>query len=113
MKIGIISDHIKGPVSGALEIIYKSLGYEVTRFPQKTFLPKYVSEQSIDALLLEGRTGSDEGFALAVRKHIPETAKMLYLFYTPKPVSNLSEKNITVLDVLSITGKEQFTKWLE
>ncbi len=113
MKIGIISNHTEGPVSGALETIYKSFGYEITRFSQKTFLPKYVSEQSIDALLLEGRTASDEGFALAVRKHIPETAKMLYLFYTPKPISNLFEKNIAVLDVLDITGKEQFTKWLE
>lgn len=112
MKLGIISDHNKGPIAQALQLIYQSLGYEVERFPQNEFQPKYVIEKSLDALLIEGRSDSDEGFAIAVRRNVPEGTKMAYLFYQPKPFQDLGTYKIEALDILDEKLKEKFTKWL-
>ena len=111
MKLGIISDYNDGPIAQALQLIYKSFGYEVERFPQNEFQPKYVSEKSLDALLIEGRSDSDEGFAIAVRRNVPEGTKMAYLFYRPKPSQDLRTYNIEALDILDEQLKEKFTKW--
>lgn len=112
MKIGIISDYNKGPVAQALEVIYRSFAYEVERFSRNEFQPKYVSERSLDALLIEGRSNYDECFANEVRRNVPEGIKMCYLFYLTKPSQDLHGHNIEVLDVLDEDLKEKFTKWI-
>ncbi len=114
MKIGIISGNYEGPVAKALEIVYKALtGGEIERFSQQEFQPAYVSEKSLDALLIEGRNDSDEGFAIAVRRNVPEGTKMCcFRIYRPAHSSELGNYHIGALDILDMDLKEKFTKWL-
>lgn len=114
MKLGIISDNYEGPVAKALEQVYKALTKsEIERISMTEFQPKYVSEKSLDALLIEGRNNSDEGFAMAVRKNVPEATRICYFrIYCPGPSQELQQQNIHVLDFLDMGLKEKFTKWL-
>ena len=113
MKVGIISDQKERQVPKDLELIYKAFGYEVERFSQDEFQPKYVLERSLDALLIEGRSNSDEGFAIAVRRNVPETVKMYYLFYQRIKPQDLQSYKIEALDILDENLKEKFTQWIE
>lgn len=114
MKMGIISDHHEGPVAKALEQVYKALtGGEIERISMAGFQPQYVAEKSLDALLIEGRNSSDEGFAIAVRRNVPEVTKMGYFhIYTANPSQELRQQNIYVFGFLEGDIKEKFTKWL-
>ncbi len=117
MKIGIISDHREGPVAKAIEQVYKVLtGSEIERLSMAEFQLKYVPEKSLDALIIEGRNVSDEGFAIAVRRNVPEATKVcyyrLYTFYNkPGSPQELQQQNINVIDIFD-ADKEKLTKWL-
>ena len=115
MKIGIIKNEDR-VVYKALEQVYKALGYEVEIFSQDEFQPTYVSEKSLDAILVEENQDSDisAGFAIAVRRNVPEKTIVGYFFFNPLSQRRLNEleeygvRNFNFLDL----DKEKFTKWL-
>jgi len=114
MKIGIISNNYEGPVAKALEQVYKALtGGEIERISMAEFQPQYVSQKSLDALLIEGRNNSDEGFAIAVRRNTPDTTKICYFrIYHTSSSQELQEHNIHVLNILDGDLREKFTNWM-
>ena len=115
MKIGIIKNEDRA-VYKALEQVYKALGYEVEIFSQNEFQPTYVSEKSLDAILVEENRDSDRsaGFAIAVRKNVPEKTIVGYFFFNSLSQTRLKEleecgvRNFNFLDL----DKDKFTKWL-
>jgi len=78
MKIGIIKNEDRA-VYKALEQVYKALGYEVEIFSQNEFQPKYASERSLDAILVEENKDSDlsASFAIAVKRNVPEKTRLV------------------------------------
>jgi len=114
MKIGIISSKNEGPVALALEQVYKALWKgEAERFSMQEFQPGYVDENSLDALLIEGRNDSDKGYAIALRRNIPEEKKICYIrAYRPLSSQNLADYNITELDMLDGGLVAKFVEWL-
>ncbi|MBI2146684.1 hypothetical protein HYU22_05065 [Candidatus Woesearchaeota archaeon] len=115
MKLGIIKNEDRA-VYQALEQVYKALGYEVEIFSQKEFQPKYVSERSLDAILVEENNDSDmsASFAIAVKRNVPEKTIVGYFYFKPLSKERLTEleehgvRNFAFLDL----DKEKFTKWL-
>ena len=115
MKLGIIKNEDR-VVYKALEQVYKALGYEVEIFSQNDFQPKYVSEKSLDAILVEENGDSDRSasFAIAIRRNVPERTIVGYFYFKPLSQQRLMEleeygvKNFPFLDL----DKEKFTKWL-
>ena len=97
MKIGIISAN-KGVLAETIGLILQK-SYETEIFSQDEFKPSMVSEKSLDGLLFEGLEQSSEGFAIAVRRNIPETIKVCY-FYCRKPREDLTQYKITAVDML-------------
>ncbi len=115
MKIGIIKNEDRA-VYKALEQVYKALGYEVEIFSQSDFQPKYVSEMSLDAILVEENRDSDRSasFAIAVRRNVPQETIVGYFYFNSLSQTRLTEleehgiKNFCFLDL----DKDKFTKWL-
>ncbi len=115
MKIGIIKNEDRA-VYKALEQVYKALGYEVEIFSQNEFQPKYVSEKSLDAILVEENRDSDRSasFAIAVRRNVPEKTIVGYFYFNPLSQTRLTEleeqgiRNFNFLDL----DKDKFAKWL-
>lgn len=102
MKLGIITNNIDSPMAKVLEIIAMTKsGLEAESFTFETFQPSYVSDRNLDALLIQGQSETDAGYALAVKRHMDKP--LLYLTidfsrdnYTP----NLLERGIEVYHVL-------------
>lgn len=115
MKLGIIKNEDRA-VYKALEQVYKALGYEVEVFSQGEFQPKYVSERSLDAILVEENRDSDRSasYAIAVKRNVPENTIVGYFFFNPLSQTRLAEleehgiRNFNFLDL----DKDKFTKWL-
>ena len=115
MKLGIIKNEDRA-VYKALEQVYKALGYEVEIFSQQDFQPQYVSERSLDAILVEENSDSNmsAGFAMAVRRSVPEKTIVGYFFFNPLSQTRLKElekcgvRNFNFMDL----DRKKFTKWL-
>lgn len=110
MKIGIVS---QGPVARVLDAVLQASGYEVETFSQKEFQPNYVAKKGIEALLINGTGPADEGFALAVRKNVPEETRLCYLYYGPKPTYDLQGQKIEVVDILNRKIWVILTDWIK
>jgi len=80
MKVGIVSREKEGPVGKAVELVAKTLTkYQFERFSQTEFQPKYIPEKSLDAVIFEGSSAQDEGFATAIKRHV--SVPVFYLAY--------------------------------
>ena len=115
MKLGIIKNKDRA-VYKALEQVYKALGYEVEIFSQDDFQPTYASERSLDAILVEENQDSDmsAGFAIAVRRSVPEKTIVGYFFFnslSQRRLGELEESGVRSFNFLDL-DKDKFEKWL-
>ncbi|GEM_PF-4932368 len=96
MKLGIIKER-ESPVIRALEIILGAKENNLQVYDLHTFKPKDAEEQQIDILLLYGSV-DQSGYAIGLRKHIPETIAFYYL-YTEKPKLDVAAYGIKAYGV--------------
>jgi len=117
MKAGLISPY-EGALSSLWTLFLQTAQHEISTYRSNVFTPTTVQRDSLDFLVFEGRSASDDGYliALARNTHVPILYPRAVKLFEPMSLEDRAElvqyDNVEIFDILDLDKEEGLHRFI-